>query len=60
MTQRELEIKAKVTIIRGWILDGAGPARYGYGRVSPCKVVWLGKTLAEASWELGIPLSHYK
>lgn len=40
--------KHGVHLVRQWILDGAGPARYGYGRVAPCKIVWLGRTLADA------------
>ena len=41
-------------MVRCWITDGAGPARFGYGRIAPCKYVWLGKTLEEAARALGV------
>jgi hypothetical protein len=31
-----------------YVLDGAGPARYGYARVAAAKEVYLGRTLAAA------------
>jgi len=30
-----------------WILDGAGPARWGYGVITPNKIRWLGRTLSD-------------
>jgi hypothetical protein len=33
---------------RGWILDGAGPARYGWGKQTGQRVRFLGATAAEA------------
>lgn len=54
MTQVEVELAANVKLVRGWILDGAGPARYGYARIDPCKQTWLGRTLQEAAMVLGV------
>lgn len=54
MSKIEIEAKANVVLVRGWILDGAGPARFGYGRVAPCKQVWVGRTLAEVAATLGV------
>lgn len=57
MTKKQIEKAAGVRIVRQWILDGAGPARYaryGYGAVKPCKIVWLGRTLAEAARALRV------
>lgn len=54
MTQVEIEQAANVKIVRGWILDGAGPARYGYARLDPCKQTWLGRSLVEAAAALGL------
>ncbi len=34
-------------ISRGWVLDGAGPARYGYYFQHPCKQEWLGRSCRE-------------
>ncbi len=34
-------------LVRGWILDGAGPARFGWASVHPSKQRWEGKTLAD-------------
>ena len=37
------------SIDHGWILDGAGPARHGWGRRAPTgRVYFLGKTTADA------------
>lgn len=52
-TIRHLETQVGIHIVKGWILDGVGPARYGYGRVSASKIVWLGKTLAEVKEKYG-------
>lgn len=54
MTKSSLEQAANVVLVRGWILDGAGPARFGYARLATCKQVWLGRTLAEAAVALGV------
>lgn len=40
------------TLTRGWILDGAGPARYGWGSIHPCKTRWEGRTLREIDQRL--------
>jgi hypothetical protein len=39
-------------LIRGWILDGAGPARFGWGSIHPCQIQWEGRTLAEIAARL--------
>ena len=52
LTQTTLEQYFDVSLLRGWILAGAGPARYGYGLITPCKMVWLGPTLARAACAL--------
>jgi hypothetical protein len=31
-----------------YVLDGAGPARYGFARVAPAKEVFLGRTIADS------------
>jgi hypothetical protein len=51
---KRLQRASGVALMRGWILDGPGPARWGYGRLAPCKTVWLGRTLAEAAHALGV------
>lgn len=53
-TKKQIEKVAGVAIRHGWILDGAGPARYGYARLDACKETWLGRTLAEVAAALGI------
>lgn len=35
-----------------WILDGAGPARYGYAIVHPCRLAYAGRTLADVESKL--------
>lgn len=54
MTRAQIEAAAGVGLVHGWILDGAGPARWGWARVAPCRVVWLGRTLADAAAALGV------
>jgi len=49
MTKNELEARFGQLLRRGWILDGPGPARFGWARLAPCKEVWLGRTLAEVA-----------
>lgn len=34
-------------VFRGWVLDGAGPARFGWYAHYPCKNVFLGRSFAE-------------
>lgn len=36
------------------VLDGPGPARYGYARVTPCKEIYLGRTVYEAACSGGV------
>lgn len=43
-----------VMICRGWVLDGPGPARYGWAAIHPCKKTYLGRTLAEIAAKLGL------
>lgn len=43
--RRALEKRLGVPLTRGWILDGAGPARYGWGAIHPCKTTFLAATL---------------
>lgn len=54
MTKKQIEKAANVHLVRQWILDGAGPARYGYGAVKACKIVWLGRTLNEVARALRV------
>jgi hypothetical protein len=54
---KQVAAAAGVAVMRGWILAGAGPARYGYARVAPCKLVWLGRTLTEAAAALGLEVA---
>lgn len=39
-------------VCRGWVLEGAGAARYGWYEQHPCKRVFLGRTLAEVEAKL--------
>ena len=34
-----------VHLTRGWILNGVGPARFGWGVIEPLRTRWLGRTL---------------
>jgi hypothetical protein len=52
--QEAIETAAKVKLVHGWILDGAGPARWGWAQLTPCKQVFLGRTLAEVATALGV------
>jgi hypothetical protein len=47
-TRIEIEKRLGYLITRQWILDGAGPARYGWAAIEPCRLRYLGRTLAEA------------
>lgn len=47
-TKQDLEKKYNCTLTRGWILDGIGNARFGWGKVHPGKIQWLGRTLIDA------------
>ena len=43
------KLRPEGVVRRGWILAGAGPARYGWGvEYASGKVEWLGKTFEEA------------
>jgi hypothetical protein len=55
MTLRaKIERALGVAIRRGWILDGAGPARYGWAAIHPCKESYLGRTLADVAARVGV------
>jgi hypothetical protein len=53
VSRRGLPSKATVerqigaTLVRGWILDGAGPARYGWGILHACTTTYAGRTLLD-------------
>ncbi len=47
MTKNQIEKVLGLKLVRGWILDGVGPARYGWASVHPAKQRWEGRTLAE-------------
>ncbi len=49
-----VEKKADVKLIHGWILDGVGPARWGWAVLEPCKQRWVGKTLAAVAVSLRV------
>lgn len=51
-TRQQIEQRIGATLTHGWVLDGAGPARYGWASVHPCKTRWEGKTLAEIAARL--------
>jgi hypothetical protein len=38
----------RTVLRRGWHLDGPGPARWGWAYQHPCKVEYVGRTLAIA------------
>jgi hypothetical protein len=42
VTRAQIEERLGVRLVRGWILDGAGPARYGWASVRPCRQRWEG------------------
>ena len=49
-SKKSLENKYQVKLTGPqWILSGAGSARWGYGNVQPCRVVFYGRTLAEVA-----------
>jgi hypothetical protein len=52
MTKTEIEQTVGATISRKWVLDGAGPARFGWCALHPCKEEWLGRTLEEVAARL--------
>ena len=43
----KLEQRLGALLRRGWILDGAGPARYGWASIQPGRERWEGRTLRE-------------
>lgn len=55
-TQTMIEASLGVRIQRGWILDGAGPARFGWAAIEPCRSRFLGRTLAQVSDAVTSPL----
>lgn len=54
MTRLQIERAANVKLVRGWILDGAGPARFGYAVQHPCRQQYVGATLREVAAKLGV------
>lgn len=54
MTKTQIETRANVKLIRGWILDGSGPARFGYALLEPYKQRWLGRSLNDVATALGL------
>lgn len=47
LANRILSEDPRQILVRGWNLDGAGPARYGWWFRHACKVEYLGHTLSE-------------
>ncbi len=45
--RQQIEGALGAKLRRGWILDGAGPARFGWASIHPCCERWEGRTLAE-------------
>lgn len=41
-------VNPRTVLYRGWHLDGAGPARYGWAYRHPCKVEFVGRTIVSA------------
>lgn len=56
ITKSAIEQAANVVLVRGWILDGAGPARHGYAINHACKQQFVGRTLAEVARTLQVSL----
>lgn len=52
MNTKALEQQIGTKVRRGWILDGAGPARYGWAAIYPCRERYLGRTIREALYAL--------
>jgi len=57
VTRAQIERQIGARIRHGWILDGAGPARWGWAAIDPCRERWLGRTLAEVAERLSTPSS---
>ena len=57
LTKSTIERDADVVLVHGWILDGAGPARFGYAVQHPCKQTWVGRTLADVARSLGVEVA---
>lgn len=47
MTKIQIESAMGSHLVRQWVLDGSGPARFGWASVHACKLRWEGRTLAE-------------
>jgi hypothetical protein len=47
--RRVIEKRIGALLMRGWILDGTGPARFGWGSIHPCKTRWEGRTLQDVA-----------
>ena len=47
MTRTKAENATGLFLVRGWVLCGPGPARFGRYSVHPCKNVYEGRTLRE-------------
>jgi len=55
VTRAQIERQIGARIRHGWILDGAGPARWGWAAIDPCRERWLGRSLAEVAERLSTP-----
>ncbi len=44
-TAEEILADPKQALSRGWWLDGAGPARFGWAYQHPCKTEFIGATI---------------
>ncbi len=51
--QKDIESKIGAPIYIGWVLDGAGPGRYGWYAQFPCKQHWLGRTFVDVETLVG-------
>ena len=51
-SRAQIEAALGARLRHGWILDGAGPARYGWASIHPCRERWEGRTLAEIAARL--------
>ena len=47
MTRTKAENATGLFLVRTWVTDGPGKARFGWASVHPCKTRYEGKTLRE-------------
>ncbi len=52
--KKKIEQRIGRLLTRGWILDGAGPARFGWAAIHPCKLTYLGRTLADVAVKVSL------